>query len=135
MELEKSLTISASGMQAQTTRLTVIAQNLANQDSTGSTPGADPYQRKTVSFTDKMDRALGAETVVVRSIGKDTTAFPRRFDAANPAADAQGYVKLPNVNALVEMADMREAERSYQANLAVMQTTRGMLSRTIGMLG
>lgn len=135
MELEKSLTISASGMQAQTTRLTVIAQNLANQDSTGSTPGADPYRRKTVSFTDKMDRALGAETVVVRSIGKDTAAFPRRFDAANPAADTQGYVKLPNVNALVEMADMREAERSYQANLAVMQTTRGMLSRTIGMLG
>ncbi len=135
MELEKSLTISAAGMQAQTTRLTVIAQNLANQDSTGSTPGADPYQRKTVSFADKMDRELGAETVAVREIGKDQAAFPRRFDPANPAADAQGYVKLPNVNALVEMADMRDAERSYQANVAVMQTTRGMLSRTIGMLG
>jgi len=135
MELEKSLTISASGMQAQTVRLAVIAQNLANQDSTGSTPGADPYQRKTVSFADKMDRELGAETVAVREIGKDQAAFPRRFDPANPAADAQGYVKLPNVNALVEMADMRDAERSYQANVAVMQTTRGMLSRTIGMLG
>lgn len=134
MELEKSLAISAQGMKAQTTRLTVIAQNLANQDSTGSTPGADPYQRQTVSFTDKMDRALGAETVEVGAIDKDHSAFPLRYDPANPAANAQGYVKLPNVNSLIEMADVREAERSYQANLAVMQTTRAMLSRTIGML-
>jgi flagellar basal-body rod protein FlgC len=134
MELEKSLAISASGMQAQTTRLTTIAQNLANQDSTGSAPGADPYQRKTVSFADKMDRALGVELVGVRAIGRDRAAFPLRYDPANPAADAQGYVKMPNVNALVELADMREAERSYQANLSVMQTTRGMLVRTIGML-
>ncbi len=134
MEIEKSLAISASGMQAQTARLTVIAQNLANQDSTGATPGADPYRRKTISFEDRMDTVLGAETVKVREIGKDKTAFPTRYDPSNPAADAQGYVKLPNVNALIEMADMREAERSYQANLAVMQTTRGMLSRTIGML-
>lgn len=134
MDLEKSLAISASGMQAQTTRLTTIAQNLANQDSTGSTPGADPYQRKTVSFADKMDRALGVELVGVRAIGTDHAAFPLRYDPANPAADAQGYVKRPNVNALVELADMREAERSYQANLSVMQTTRGMLSRAIGML-
>ncbi|MBV8616824.1 MAG: flagellar basal body rod protein FlgC [Acetobacteraceae bacterium] len=134
MDLEKSLAISASGMQAQTTRLTTIAQNLANQDSTGSAPGADPYQRKTVSFADKMDRALGVELVGVRAIGRDRAAFPLRYDPANPAADAQGYVKMPNVNALVELADMREAERSYQANLSVMQTARGMLTRTIGML-
>jgi flagellar basal-body rod protein FlgC len=134
LELEKSMAISAHGMQAQTKRLTVIAQNLANQDSTGSTPGADPYQRKTVTFTDKMDRALGTEVVDVGAIGKDSAAFPLRYDPANPAADPQGYVKLPNVNALVEMTDMREAERSYQANLSVMQTTRGMLLRTIGML-
>jgi flagellar basal-body rod protein FlgC len=134
MELEKSLAISASGMQAQATRLTTIAQNLANQDSTGSAPGADPYQRKTVSFADKMDRALGVELVGVRAIGRDRAAFPLRYDSANPAADTRGYVKTPNVNALVEWADMREAERSYQANLSVMQTTRGMLVRTIGML-
>ena len=134
MDLEKSLAISASGMQAQTLRLTTIAQNLANQDSTGSTPGADPYQRRTVSFADRMDRALGAELVGVRAIGKDRTAFPLRYDPGNPAADAQGYVKLPNVNAMVELADMREAERSYGANLSVMQTARAMLSRTIGML-
>jgi flagellar basal-body rod protein FlgC len=130
MELEKSLAISASGMQAQATRLTTIAQNLANQDSTGSAPGADPYQRKTVSFADKMDRALGVELVGVRAIGRDRAAFPLRYDPANP----RGYVKTPNVNALVELADRREAERSYQANLSVMQTTRGMLVRTIGML-
>jgi flagellar basal-body rod protein FlgC len=134
MDLEKTLGISASGMQAQTSRLTVIAQNLANQDSTGATPGADPYRRKTITFTDRMDRALGAEVVAVRNIGADPSAFPSRFEPANPAADSQGYVKLPNVNPLVEMMDMREAERGYQANLAVMQATRAMLTRTIGML-
>lgn len=134
MDLQKTLAISAGGMQAQTTRLTVIAQNLANQDSTGSTPGADPYRRKTISFTDRMDRALGTEVVAVRNIGTDPSDFQRRFEPANPAADAQGYVKLPNVNPLVEMMDMRDAERSYQANLSVMQTTREMLTRTIGML-
>jgi flagellar basal-body rod protein FlgC len=134
MDLEKSLAISASGMQAQTLRLTTITQNLANQDSTGSTPGADPYQRRTVSFADRMDRALGAELVGVRAIGKDRAAFPLRYDPGHPAADAQGYVKLPNVNAMVELADMREAERSYGANLSMMQTARAMLSRTIGML-
>ena len=81
-----------------------------------------------------MDRALGVELVGVRAIGRDRAAFPLRYDPANPAADTRGYVKTPNVNALVELADMREAERSYQANLPVMQTTRGMLVRTIGML-
>lgn len=134
MDLSKALTISASGMDAQTTRLRVVAENLANQDTTGSTPGADPYRRKTITFATKMDNALGVETVQVKQIGRDESNLPLRYDPANPAANAQGYVKLPNVNSFVEMMDMREAERSYNANLSVMQATRSMLNRTIEML-
>ena len=134
MDLTKTLAISAQGMAAQTTRLRVIAENLANQDSTGSTPGADPYRRKTVAFTDTMDQALGVETVGIGAIGQDPSAFPLRYDPANPAADPKGYVRTPNVNSFVEVMDMREAERSYNANLSVMQVSRGMLTRAIDML-
>ncbi|HEY7576635.1 MAG TPA: flagellar basal body rod protein FlgC [Acetobacteraceae bacterium] len=134
MELDKALSIAASGMDAQTTRLRVIAENLANQDTTGSKPGADPYRRKTVAFETRLDRQVGAETVRVKQVGQDNTDFPLRYDPSNPAANAQGYVKLPNVNNLVEVMDMREAERSYSANLAVMQASRSMLSRTIDLL-
>ncbi len=133
-DLNKALTISAAGMDAQTLRLRVIAENLANQDTTGSSAGADPYRRKTVSFENRMDRAAGVETVRIRQVGRDKTEFQLRHDPANPAADARGYVRLPNVNSFVEMMDMREAERTYSANLAVLQTTRGMLTRTIEML-
>ncbi|MBN8890824.1 MAG: flagellar basal body rod protein FlgC [Acetobacteraceae bacterium SCN 69-10] len=134
MNLTKSLGISAAGMAAQTTRLRVIAENLANQDSTGSTPGGSPYRRKTVAFVDRMDRALGTETVAIGKIGQDPSAFPLRYDPGSPAADAKGYVRTPNVNSFVEVMDMREAERSYNANLAVMQVSRGMLTRAIDML-
>ncbi len=134
MDLARALDISAAGMTAQTGRLRVIAENLANQDTTGSTKGADPYQRKTVAFTNRMDRALGVATVQLSRVGRDTSAFPQHFDPGNPAADAQGYVRTPNVNSFIEVMDMREAERSYDANLAVLQTTRGMLERTIAML-
>ncbi len=133
-DLTKALGISSTGMQAQTVRLRVIAENLANQDTTGSSPGADPYRRKTVSFQTKMDAALGTDTVRVRQIGRDKADFTVRFDPANPAANPEGYVKLPNVNSFVEIMDMRDAERSYSANLSVMQATRGMLTRTIEML-
>lgn len=134
MDLTKSLAISAQGMQAQTMRLRVIAENLANQDSTGSTPGADPYRRKTVTFADRMDRALGVETVTVSQVAGDPTPFPLKYDPGNPAADSRGYVRTPNVNSFVEIMDMREAERSYNANLQVMQVSRGMLTRAIDML-
>jgi flagellar basal-body rod protein FlgC len=133
-DLSKTLTVSASGMDAQTARLRVIAENLANQDTTGSSPGADAYRRKTISFESKMAAAEGVETVQVKRIGQDQSDLPLRYDPANPAANAQGYVKTSNVNSFIEVMDMREAERSYNANLAVMQATRSMLSRTIEML-
>jgi flagellar basal-body rod protein FlgC len=134
MDISTALTISARGMQAQTTRLRIIAENLANQDTTGSKPGAEPYRRKTVSFANTLDRATGAETVKVRKVGRDQSDFPLRYDPGHPAADAKGYVRTPNVNPMVEVMDMREAQRSYAANLNVMQVSRSMLSRAIEML-
>ena len=134
MDMDKALMISARGMDAQSSRLTVIAQNLANQDTTGSTPGARPYQRKTVSFANTMDRSLGEETVGVKNVGVDHSDFPLKYDPSNPAANPQGYVQTPNVNSFVEVMDMREAQRSYNANVSVMEVTRGMLTRTIEML-
>ena len=134
MELNTALSISAHGMDAQTTRLRVIAENLANQDTTGSTPTATPYRRKTVTFDNQLDRSLGVETLHVKSVGVDKSDFPLRYDPGHPAADKNGYVRTPNVNSFVEVMDMREAERSYAANLNVMQVSRGMLTRTIDML-
>jgi flagellar basal-body rod protein FlgC len=134
MELSRALGISAQGMDVQTTRLRVIAENLANQDTTATAPGADPYRRKTVTFANQMDRALGVDVVHVKQIGHDNSELPRRYEPGNPAADDKGYVRTPNVNSFVEVMDMREAQRSYSANLSVMQTTRGMLARTIEML-
>ena len=134
MDLTKALTISARGMDAQSTRLRVIAENLANQDTTGDTPGADPYRRKTITFQQKMDNTLGAETVSVKDIGTDKSEFPKRYDPSHPAADAQGYVHTPNVNSFVEVMDMREAQRSFSANLNVMEVTRSMLTRAVDLL-
>ena len=134
MDLAQALTISARGMAAQTERLRVIAENIANQDSAGSTPGATPYRRKTVQFANVLDRDLGAPAVKVKAVTEDSSPFPQKYDPSNPAADANGYVRMPNVNSFVEMMDMREAERSYSANLNVMQASRSMLSRVIDLL-
>jgi flagellar basal-body rod protein FlgC len=133
-DLNQALNISATGMDAQTERLRVIAQNIANQDTTGSSPGADAYRRKTISFESALDRTAGVETVRVKNVGADGSDLPLRYDPANPASNAQGYVKLPNVNSFIEVMDMREAERSYSANLSVMQATRSMLNKTIDLL-
>ena len=133
-DLNRTLSVSASGMTAQTMRLRVIAENIANQDTTGSSPGADPYRRKTVTFQSAMDHAAGAETVRVKNVGVDGGDLTLKYDPANPASNAQGYVKLPNVNTFVEVMDMRQAERSYNANLSVMQATRSMLNKTIDLL-
>jgi flagellar basal-body rod protein FlgC len=134
MDITKAIAISARGMDVQAARLRVIAENLANQDSTGSKPGADPYRRKTISFENKLDRELGAETVRVRNVATDRSELPQRYDPSHPAADAKGYVRTPNVNSFVEIMDMREAQRGYSANLNVMEVTRAMLTRTIELL-
>ena len=134
MDLTTALSISARGMDAQTSRLRVIAENLATQDSRGSAPGVDPYRRKTVTFEQLLDPELGAATVGVKKVGTDRSDFPVKYDPSNPAADDKGYVRTPNVNSFVEIMDMREAQRSYSANLNVMQVSRGMLTRAIEML-
>lgn len=134
MDITKALTLSARGMDVQTARLRTIAENLANQDTTGSTPGAEPYRRKVISFENRMDAALGATTVRVKTIAPDKSELPTRFDPSHPAADAKGYVKTPNVNSFIEVMDMREAQRGYSANMNVMEVTRSMLTRTIEML-
>lgn len=134
MDLDKALSISASGMAAQSSRLKIIAENLANQDSTSSAPGGDPYRRKTISFTTAVDKQLGIDRVEALPPGQDMSAFPQRYDPSNPGADTNGYVKLPNVNPFIEMMDMRDADRTYAANMSVMQATRAMLDRTIDLL-
>jgi len=134
MDIDKALAISARGMDVQTARLRTIAENLANQDTTGSTPGATPYRRKVITSENRMDQALGTETVRVKSISPDRSELPEKFDPSHPAADARGYVRTPNNNSFVEVMDMREAQRGYSANLNVLEVTRSMLSRTIELL-
>jgi flagellar basal-body rod protein FlgC len=117
--LVASSKLSSSGLEAQSARLRVISENVANAQSTGRTPGSDPYARKTITFKD---------------VGQDESAFPVEYDPGNPAADENGMVKKPNVNMLIEMADMREANRSYQANLQMMKQARAMISATIDLM-
>ena len=133
-ELLKSLDISASGMKAQGTRLSVISENVANAGSTALTPEGDPYRRKLVSFGSALNRELGVELVDVRRISRDPSDFGRRYEPNHPAADPAGYVSTSNVNTVIEMADMREAQRSYEANLKVLQASRRMLQQTIELL-
>jgi len=132
--LTASLKISASGLEAQSARLRVVSENLANARSTGDTPASDPYRRKTISFNDELDRASGVSTVEIKKIGVDRSDFQTEYDPGNPAADANGVVKMPNVNILVEMADMREANRSYEANLQSIRQARDLISSTIDLL-
>lgn len=134
MDLTTAMTISARGMDAQSARLRVIAQNLANQDTTADTPAGTPYRRKTIVFQQKMDDAVGVDTIRVKQITPDKSDFPLRYEPSHPAANAAGYVQTPNVNSFVEVMDMKEAQRSYSANLNVMQVSRSMLTRTIDML-
>lgn len=132
--LRAASAIAASGLDAQSVRLRVVAENMANAQSTGPTAGSDPYQRKTVVFASEFDRLLGAPTVSVKDIGEDETAFPLDYDPGNPAADKNGYVKMPNVNPLIEMADMREASRSYEADLQMVKQARSMTSMMLDLL-
>ncbi len=132
--LSAALKISASGMEAQSTRLRIVSENMANARSTGDTPGADPYRRKTVSFTQEVDRTTGATTVEIKRLGTDDSDFHIEYDPGHPAADEKGMVKIPNVNMLIEMADMREANRSYEANLQTIKQSRDLITATIDLL-
>lgn len=134
METMKSMLVAASGMRAQAERMRVIAENLANANSAASAPGEDPYRRQLPVFKNELDRATGASTVHVKGIVKDTSEFREQYMPGHPAADERGYVKMPNVNSLVEMMDMREAQRAYEANLSVIDNTRTMMARTVDLL-
>lgn len=132
--LSTALKVAASGMSAQSERLRIVSENLANAQSTGDTPGGDPYRRKTVTFAAEVDRASGSSMVDVTSISRDLGEFPVEFQPGHEAADDNGYVKMPNVNVLVEMADMREANRGYEANLQVIKQARDLISMTIDLM-
>ena len=133
-DLVKSIKIAAAGMQTQGMRLRVISENIANANSLAQSPGGEPYRRKVVTFKNALDRELQARTVRVDNIIQDKTEFSKKYDPTHPAADKDGYIMLPNVNGLVEMMDMREAQRSYEANLSVVEVAKGMLVRTIDLL-
>lgn len=126
--------IALSGMKAQTERLRVISENLANVDSLAQTPDGVPYRRKTVSFKNELNRELGANLVKVDKVRPDQSEFQRRYDPKHPAADKDGYVLAPNVNPLIEMMDMRESQRSYEANLKIIEASRAMMMKTMELL-
>ncbi len=134
MDFIKSISIAASGLRAQAGRMRVIAENIANADSTSHSSGADPYRRKIPTFRSEIDRSLDARVVALGRVHTDQSAFATKHQPGHPAADASGNVKYPNVNSVVEMTDMREAQRSYEANINVISSTRRMLQRTIDIL-
>jgi flagellar basal-body rod protein FlgC len=132
--LQASLKVGASGLEAQSKRLRVLSENLANAQSTGKTPGADPYTRKTISFESELDEATGTSFVKVSGIDRHRSPYRIEHNPGHPAADAKGFVKLPNVDIMVEIADVREANRSYEANLQVIKQAREMIAMTIDLL-
>lgn len=134
-DLTSVMAVASSGLKAQSTRMKVVAENIANAATTPSNPGETPYQRKVVSFKNEFDKALGAYVVKVDNVKKDNSEFIRKFDPSHPAADEQGYILTPNVKTIIEGMDMREAQRSYEANLNVIESSRTMLMRTIDLLG
>jgi flagellar basal-body rod protein FlgC len=134
MDFIKSLQIAASGLHAQIGRMRIITENIANADSTATTPGGDPYRRKIVTFSSVLDNSLGAQVVKLGRVQPDNSDFRIKHEPGNPAADANGDVKYPNVNSLVELTDLRDAQQSYQSNLNVITATRRMLQRTIDIL-
>lgn len=134
-ELYNAITLSTHGMKAQSTRVRVISENLANSDTAAARPNENPYTRKTITFKNTLDRTIDANTVEVSKIRDDTKKpYPVKYMPDHPGADANGYVKMPNVDSVVELMDMREAQRSYEANLGMLDQSRSMINRTIDML-
>ena len=134
MKLEDSVAIASAGMKVQGVRVRLAAENLANASSTSTEPGGEPYRRKTVSFAERLDRERGLRLVDVQRYGVDRGEFERRFDPTHPAADGAGYVLLPNVSPLIELMDMREAQRTYEANLNAISLTRNLVRQTLDLL-
>ncbi len=134
MDLLKTMEVSASGMNAQGQRMRVISENLANKDSVGRTAEEDPYRRKTLSFKNVLDREQGITKVAVGNISEDKGEFDLKYNPSHPAANEDGYIKVPNVNSLVEIMDMKETQRSYQANLGVIDASKKMIMRTLDIL-
>jgi len=133
-DIMKTLRISAAGMRAQATRLRVISQNVANAGSVPQSPGELPYRRQVVTFKNTLDRTIGLDTVKVNKVIPDRSEFKKKYDPSHPAAGSDGYIQMPNVNSLIEMMDMREAQRSYDANLNVLKTSKSMINSTIDIL-
>ncbi len=134
MDLTQAMHVSAAGMKVQGARMRLVAQNLANANSAPLAPGGQPYRRQTITFENVLDRELGVELVRVARTDVDRSAFPLRYDPGHPAADADGYVLMPNVNPLLEMMDLREAQRSFEANLNALGLARSMVQRTLDLL-
>lgn len=132
--LSDSITTSAAGMHAQSARLRVISQNIANADSTSTIPGGNPYRRKTIYFKNKRDPKTGVESVAIKKYSEDKSPFELRYEPSHPAANAEGYVKYPNVDNIIESQDAREAQRSYEANLNMVDMSRSMMTRTLDIL-
>lgn len=134
-DLYNALNISTHGMKAQSARIKVISENVANADTAGLKPGDDPYIRKTVTFKNELDRQSGADLVEVDKISQDKkTPFIEKYLPDHPGADANGMVKMPNINTLVELMDMREAQRSYEANLGMVEQSKNMVNQTIDLM-
>ncbi|MCJ2043932.1 flagellar basal body rod protein FlgC [Methylobacterium sp. J-078] len=134
MDFLKSLTTAASGLKAQSSRMRIIAENIANADSAPATPGAEPYRRKIPTFSSQVDRETGAALIETGRVRRDTAPFRTKYDPGNPNANAKGEVAMPNVNGLIENMDMREAQRSYEANLNMITATRRMVAKTLEIL-
>jgi flagellar basal-body rod protein FlgC len=134
MDLATSMVVAASGMRAQSTRMRIIAENIANANSTSAIAGVDPYRRKIATMKSEFDRELDANMVSAGKPLRDMSQFRTQYDPGNPTADSKGYIKLPNDDSLVEIMDMREAQRSYEADLTVMDASKTMLARTVDLL-
>ncbi len=134
MDLSKAMMVSAAGMKSQGTRMRVISENLANANSVAPAPGVDPYRRKVVTFVNTLDEELGVTRVKVNNVSFDQSDFGMRYEPGHPAADENGYIKTPNVNGLVEAMDMKQSQRSYEANLNSIEVSKNMMMRTIDLL-
>lgn len=134
MDLEKAMMASAAGLRAQSVRMRVISENIANQNSVASEPGADPYRRKIITFQTELDRVSGMELVKAGKVEFDQKEFGKKYDPGNPAADEAGYIKTANVNGMIEMMDMRQAQRTYQSNINALEASRRMATMTLDLL-